>query len=334
MKIPKAERLSSGNYRIRLRLDGKEYSIVKKSKSECEHEAMLIKAQYVNGELSTISSVTLSEAIDMYIRKRDKVISPSSIAGYRKIQRTCFQSIMDKRIDRKIDFQRAVNEEATIHSAKTIKSAYGFIRAVLKEYGVDTGEVRLPQVVRNERPFLDPDQIKIFVESVKGKDCELEALLALHSLRRSEILALTKDDIKDGFIYVNKSKVMDESGMFVVKKTNKNSSSNRIIPIMIPRINELIEGISGDIVKGSPAYLNAMNVRINRVCKKNDLPLVGVHGLRHSFASLAYYLGLSEKETMMLGGWSDNKTMHSIYTHIYEKSLERKTNLMADFFKG
>lgn len=65
---------------------------------------------------------------------------------------------------------------------------------------------------------------------------------------------------------------------------------------------------------------------INSICEKYHLPLVGVHGLRHSFASLAYHLGMPEKIAMEIGGWSDDQTMRKIYTHISE--LDRKKVLM------
>lgn len=325
MIIPKAVKLPSGNWRIQLKLKGKSINVLKPTKAECERAALLIKAEYKNGIYKKTSDITVSEAIDLYIDKRSNVLSPSTIKGYRSIQRNYFQSIMNDKAA-EIDLQRAVNEESKVHSAKTVKNAYGLIRAVISDAGIEVKEARLPQVVRNERPFLNPDEIKMFLEVIKGEECELAALLALHSLRRSEILALTSSDIKDGFIYVNKSAVEGEHGL-VTKKTNKNSSSNRIIPVMIPRIYEIMP--KGLLVTHSP---DTLGKQINRVCRKHGLPEVGVHGLRHSFASLAYYMGLSELETMKIGGWSDKNTMHNIYTHVYDKSLERKTNRLTEFF--
>ena len=37
---------------------------------------------------------------------------------------------------------------------------------------------------------------------------------------------------------------------------------------------------------------------------------------------------------MKLGGWSDTKTMHKIYTHIAEADLLKSKNKIANFFGG
>jgi len=88
---------------------------------------------------------------------------------------------------------------------------------------------------------------------------------------------------------------------------------------------------TGLVVKCSPDTIRG---QVNRVCEKNGLPLVGVHGLRHSFASLAYHLGVPEKVTMEIGGWSDSQTMRKIYTHIAQSDMKRYEAQFADFFKN
>jgi integrase len=77
-----------------------------------------------------------------------------------------------------------------------------------------------------------------------------------------------------------------------------------------------------------------MLARINAVCRKNDLPEIGMHGLRHSFASLAYHLKISEKIAMQIGGWADATTMHKIYTHIGKADILKSENLLKEFFEN
>ena len=57
-----------------------------------------------------------------------------------------------------------------------------------------------------------------------------------------------------------------------------------------------------------------------------------MHALRHSFASLAYSLGLSELATMRLGGWADYGTMRKIYTHLSKHDLADAADTLSDFF--
>ena len=90
------------------------------------------------------------------------------------------------------------------------------------------------------------------------------------------------------------------------------------------------ENKTGFVYTGHPDTLRR---QVNRVCAANGLPEVGVHGLRHSFASLAYHIGMPEKVTMEIGGWSDNQTMRKIYTHVAQSDRSKYANAMADFFK-
>ena len=190
----------------------------------------------------------------------------------------------------------------------------------------------MPQVLITPREFLDPDQISVFLNAVKGKDCEMAALLALHSLRRSELLALDKSNVNlsAGTITVRGAVVPDEHNNYIKKETNKNASSARVIPIMISRLAEIVaDAPDGQLVT---CYANNVGRSINNVCRAANLPEVGVHGLRHSFASLAYHLGLSEKETMEIGGWADQTTMHKIYTHVSHKDRMSAAQKMMNFY--
>ena len=59
---------------------------------------------------------------------------------------------------------------------------------------------------------------------------------------------------------------------------------------------------------------------------------MGVHGLRHSFASLAYHLQIPEKIAMEIGGWSDDGTMRKIYTHLAQKDIADRAKDFSNFF--
>ena len=109
-----------------------------------------------------------------------------------------------------------------------------------------------------------------------------------------------------------------EKNRLVYKETNKTKKSRRVIPIMIPELKTAWEAIPEEQRTGLiyTRYQNILWRDINRICKENNLPAVGVHGLRHSFASLARHVGLDEQDAMLIGGWEDPQTMHKIYEHI------------------
>lgn len=334
MKTPTARQLSSGQWFVQLRINGQSISITRPTEKAAVAEAMAVKAGLLKAKTGQAKQ-TVSQAIDSYISARTNVLSPSTIRGYRAIQKGRFQSLMNRDINSisQDQWQRAVNAEAKLCSAKTLQNAWRFLLSVISEATGEKPFVRLPQVIKSERPFLTPDQVSIFVDAIKGTSVEIPALLALSSLRRSELLALKWDnvDLKKGIITVSGSAVYDENEKLVFKKENKNSSSNRIVPI-IPPLRCALESAErkGDYVVTLKSA--AIFRGVNRACKSANLPEVGVHGLRHSFASLAYHLGMPEKIAMEIGGWSDDKTMKQIYTHIAQDDINAHAAAFTAFF--
>lgn len=334
IKVPKPTQLPSGNWRIVLRAEGQ--SITEATPELCIAKAKAIRAGFVEKQAKA-PTITLSAAIDNYITSRDKTLSPATIRGYRTAQRNRFQSVMEKPIGKITNWQELCNAETSLCGPKTLQNAWGLVSSALAYNGVTPPKVKLPQVVTEERPWLTPEEIKIFVAAVHGKPFEIPALLGLSSLRRSEICAITWDkiDTEKGTITVSGAMVPNENHKFVLKKENKTQSSRRTIPIFIPQLKEAVdnahpEDTSALIFTESP---NTLRSQINRLCRENDLPEVGVHGLRHSFASLAYHLQIPELETVRLGGWSNSQTVHKIYTHLSQRDKTAAVTKIEDFFR-
>ena len=339
MKIPEARKLKSGNWHIQLRLNGVSIYVTESTKKKCEDKARAIKASYKAG-LKEIKAEkptpTLTAAIDAYIDKRSNTLSPSTITGYKRIQAGRFKEYMKTPIGRLTDWQTICDKEAKLCSPKTLKNAYFFIRSVYKENGIILPMPTLPVQEKHTREWLEPEQIETLVKSVAGKREQLPVLFALHSLRRSELLALEwkNIDLKNNCFHVKGAVVKDIDGNFVPKDANKNLSSQRTLPIMIPELYDALFAIPEDERKGRVIAINGNSIlyEVNKACRIAGVPEVGTHGLRHSFASLAYHLGMSELETMELGGWSDAKTMRGIYTHLAAADRLKATNKMAAFY--
>lgn len=327
MKTPKARKLKSGTWFVQLRIKGKSYTVTADTKHTCETQALLKKISLMN---KAGSLPTLEDAIDAYCEKRSNVLSPATIEAYMGIKKSRFQSIMKTPLNEIRDLQSLVNAEAENVSAKTIKNAYSLISSVCRENGVMLPQVQLPQRKKTEHLFLDPVQIPDFIRIIKGEEYELPMLLALHGLRRSEIFGLTKNDIRNGVIHIRGGVVRDKDRKLVENDVNKTYASQRDVPVLIDRVNALVKSCPTEkIYTGSE---HSLYRRINKICRDNDLPEVGLHGLRHSFASLCYHLKLSEQETMRLGGWSSPAVMRQIYIHLAEKDKSEAVDKLKGFF--
>lgn len=342
MKTPTAKKLPSGMWFCRVRVGGKDIPITRPTQKQAIAEAMAIKAGIKDSNRS--GSRTVSAAIDDYIAARQNVLSPATIAGYKQIKELRFQSIMGRDIFKitPAEWQRHVNLEAKMPSkrdpsqkisAKTLKNAWGLLSSVITDTTGQTVSVRLPQLVPHQKAWLTAEQIPVFVAAVKGDTVEIPALLALCSLRRSELLDLkwTDIDLEKGVLQVDGAAVYDEDRNLIRKRENKNPTSRRTVPMIPPLIEALrsADRTNEYIVTHHPNYLMA---RINHICEANGLPLVGFHGLRHSFASLAHHLGMPEHAVMEIGGWADFGTMRKIYTHISQADVKKHAESFTNFF--
>ena len=338
MKLPKIQKLPSGSYHCELKINGRRIYVTEPTKNECRNKVMLIKAEYINGisrNAAGITGFTLRKAIDHYIESRSNVLSPATVRGYRIIQRNRFKNTMDMRIDSVSNWQAVVNSEAKTCSAKTLKNAWGFINSVLKENGVITQGISLPQVITDEHAFLQPDAITAFLTAIKDDRYELVYLLALHGMRRSEIMALDiKNSISDNTIKIRGATVPNEEHRYVWKSENKNKTSRREIPVMIPRVKELVKKNPEGLQKIIQTPTDTVYKHLKQICRENGFEYMGLHGLRHSFASLCYKLKISEAETMRLGGWSDPGVMRKIYTHLSNLKNREAEKKLINFFKG
>lgn len=339
MKTPKATRLPSGSWTCRVRIDGQDISITKPTQKEAVAAAMAVKAGIIKVKQTPRTSMTLSQAISEYISHRENVLSPSTIAGYHVIRRNRFKTLQSVRVTdiTPARWQRAVNAEAALVSPKTLKNSAMFVQTVISEVTGERLSARLPQVVPNDLPWLTPEQIPVFLSAIKGSRYEIPALLALSGLRQSEIVAMRWRDINlsQGVLIVHGAAVMDSSGNLVQKQTNKNLSSRRTVPFIIPQLADAVSAQPRDTdAYVYPHYSNVLRLNINKLCAANGLPPVGVHGLRRSFASLCYHLGVSEAVTMIAGGWSDFRTMRKIYTKVSENDIQTQASKFTTFFQS
>lgn len=333
MKIPKVTQLPSGNWHCYLRIGGQQISVTEATKERCEAKAMAYKTGLMEVKRHP-ERKTLSELIDEYLADRYNVLSPSTIRGYRTIQRNRFPSVMHKPLSSVRSWQRVIDDEARRYAPKTVINAWGMVRAVLAEY-IDVPRVKLPQKIKSEPKYLRPEQIPAFIREISKTNVAVPALLALSSLRLSEIKALTWEDIPPSakVIRVSGSVVPDEHNQPVHRRQNKTVSSARTVPILIPALRDMIKNNRGE---GSVLTVHETMLRrtINAVCRSIGADEVSVHGLRHSFASLGYHLGVPPKVMMEIGGWSNESTMHGIYTHVAESDLVKYASSIEKFMKN
>ena len=335
MKLPKAKKLPSGAWNVQVMVDGKRVSITAPTEKEAVAKAAQIKA---DGKIAARreKKLTLREAIDEYIALKGRVLSPSTIRGYRTTQRNRFQKIMDTDIHRldKQTIQREVTREAGLCAAKTVANAYGLIRPVLKEYGIDVFGVRLPQIVKQQKQYLQPEDIGKLIQVLDGDSCEVPILLAVWlGMRRSEIIGLCWDcvDLENGVIHIRRAVVPDEHNVMVLKETTKNRMSQRSIkcPEYIMEKMKTLPPGTGQIFRMSP---DTLLKHVHKACERAGITDTTCHGLRHTNAAVMKTIGVDDRHAMARGGWSTESTYRATYSYVFDNDATEADLAIDQYF--
>lgn len=163
-------------------------------------------------------------------------------------------------------------------------------------------------------------------------------IIAKTGMRFSEALALTpKDfDFPHQSLIVNKTWDYKGNGGFL---PTKNKSSVRKIQLdwqTIIKFSELIRDLPEEqpiFVKGS-VYNSTVNDRLERYCKDLGIPVISIHGLRHTHASLLLFAGVSIASVARRLGHASMTTTQKTYIHIIQELENRDIDLVMRSMAG
>lgn len=314
----------NGKYQIREMHNGKSYCITVPYKPTKREATELINDK-INNSVEKISS--FRSAAEKYIEAKTNVLSPSTLKAYDSMSRSIpewFAKIDIAEID-SYAMQKMVNEISADHTPKTVRNIYGFSVAVIRLFIPDTNiRATMPQNIRKEAYTPTLNDVKALFEYAKNSDYYVALRLASMSLRRSEILALTIDDLNGDELSINKSYVSGKDG-YILKPTPKTDASNRTITLPHD-LAELIKE-QGYIYNHNP---NAIDNYLRRALPKLGIPFFSLHKLRHFFASYSHELGYSDAVIQSIGGWETDHVMKSVYRHAMNKD-ESKKSMANDF---
>ena len=333
MKFPEPQKMPSGKWRIQVMIDNKRVGRTFNTPEEAVYWASGIKTKSIEEQKSP-RRMTVSEAVDRYIESKDAVLSPSTIAGYKKIKRNTMPSISNFMLadltQEKI--QRWVNSLVKAgKSPKTIANAHGLLSAALGEYKPSMAlKTTLPRKVKAEIQIPSEAEIKAIVSASKGTKYELPIILAIWlGLRQSEILGLEWDDIDGDYLNVRRAIVLGENGP-VEKGTKTYSGTRRLhLPAYIKSLMEAHPNKGAHIV---PLSGKAIYSGFSRICIKAGVPHFRFHDLRHMNASVMLAEGIPDKYGMKRMGHATNYMLKTTYQHtIKEKELRYDEKIDAKF---
>lgn len=321
----KARKLPSGSWRAELIVgyeirDGKRKAIRKSFTARTKRDAERLALNWKN-DAATCENMFVIDAIDRYIQLKESALSPSTIRGYRSLTKNMYDSIGAEKLASldAVRIQLWISELVPKYSAKSVKNAFQLLSAALKMFRPNFSPVvSLPQAKQDRYNLPDNDQIdQLITYAQEHKLHELYIALMLGrycGMRRSEICAITSDDIRDGMLTISKAVVKDDWNVWHTKAP-KTQSSVRRIPLP-PAVLEAVAGIEGPIITCSP---DALLGRFYRAIKYSKVEPFSFHGLRHAFASNAMLAGVPDVYIEAMGGWRHGST---VLKTVYQNATE------------
>lgn len=307
----KIEKLPSGSYRVRKMYQGNAYSIVFDHKPT-QKEAF----QAISAELDRIRTkydrLTFLTAAAEYVETKRNVLSPRSIKEYIDMYKRLPKWFQNRPLAdiTQIDINRVVNDLSANRAPKTVRNYHALISAILGTFRPDMKIfTKLPQKVKNEPYIPSQHEIKAILETATGTKYEAALWLGCYGLRRSEICALTLEDIDGDVVHITKAMVMNDRHEWVIK-VNKTTDSTRDIVIPAELADKIRE--QGFVYEGHP---NGISKYLAKVERQLGIPNFSLHKLRHYFASEMSALGVPEADILKLGGWKSDHVMKTVYRH-------------------
>ena len=251
----------------------------------------------------------------------------------------------------RISYQQLLNDYAEFHERQTTMDFHHQIKAAILD-AVDEGFIdrdptrkaiikgRVPRIKKIK--YLNQFELHTLLVNLKLTSeinwDWLILIIAKTGMRFSEALALTPKD----FDFPHQSLIVDKTwdykgdGGFL---PTKNKSSVRKIQLdwqTIIKFSEIIKGLPEDkpIFVNGRVFNSTVNGVLERYCKKLGIPVISIHGLRHTHASLLLFAGVSIASVARRLGHASMTTTQKTYIHIIQEMENKDIDLVMRSMAG
>ncbi len=251
----------------------------------------------------------------------------------------------------RIAYQQLINEYAVHHEKQTTMDFHHQLKGAILD-AVDEGLIdRDPTrraIIKGKTPgekkikYLNQFELHTLLNKLDlGKEVNWDYLILLVAktgLRFSEALGITpKDfDFKNQMLSVNKTWDYKDGGGY---QPTKNKSSVRKIQIdwkTVMQFSELVKGLPEDepIFVKDKVYNSTVNDILGRYCKSANIPVISIHGLRHTHASILLFAGVSIASVARRLGHASMTTTQKTYLHVIQELENKDVDLVMRSMAG
>ena len=282
-----------------------------------------------------------------YYRQWVKVYKEGAIREVTMDKYRLTQSWLDRLVPKlklcelsRITYQKLINDYAENHERQTTMDFHHQLKGAILD-AVDDGLISKDPtrkaIIKGKQPrskkikYLNQFELHAVLSDLElGEDASLDwliLLIAKTGLRFSEALGLTPSDFDftHQTVSINKTWDYKRNTGFV---PTKNSSSVRKVQLDWQLMIQLA-GLLKNLPDKDPIFVNGRvynstaNDVLARHCKHVGVPVISIHGLRHTHASLLLFAGVSIASVSRRLGHASMTTTQETYLHII-RELENK----------
>lgn len=233
-------------------------------------------------------------------------------------------------------YQQLINEYAIAHERQTTMDFHHQLKGAILDAVDDGLIVKDPTrkaIIKGRSPrakkpkYLNQFELHKLLETLElGGEANwdwLILLIAKTGLRFSEALALTPDDFDFSrqTLSVNKTWDYKSHGGFT---PTKNASSVRKVPLdwqLVIQFSELTHEApkSTALFANDRVYNSTVNGVLARRCQKAEVPIISIHGLRHTHASILLFAGVSIASVARRLGHASMTTTQKTYLYVIQE---------------
>lgn len=253
----------------------------------------------------------------------------------------------------RISYQQLLNDYAQEHERQTTMDFHHQLKGAVLD-AVDEGLIQRDPtrkaIIKGKAPCAKkPRYLNQFELHVMLTNLDLSEeinwdwfilLIAKTGIRFSEALAITpKDfDFPHQMLSINKTWDYKMSGGF---SPTKNLSSVRKIQLdwqTVIQFSELVKGLSDNdpifVRARGKIYNSTVNGVLERACKRANVPIITIHGLRHTHASILLFADVSIASVARRLGHASMTTTQKTYLHIIQELENQDIDLIMRSLSG
>jgi integrase len=338
-----------------------------KGKQEVKRKLDALLKRLREGDLSSIDTMTVSgwmeryfeiyctkraiTTMEGYVRYVDRLVNPYigkvKLCDLKPMHIENLYNVL-REIDRGINKDGNENKRGKGkigYSEKTLLQIHRILHRAFKKAVGDSkltknpcDGVDAPSPEEYEPTVYTEEQFALLLDKLEGH--RMEALILIAGMcgpRRGELCGLNWEDIdfENEIINIQRNRVPTKEKGVIEKepKTKKSKRAFAIPSVIMPTLKRL-RGIGKLFVRldGEQYHPGSVSSAFSEFLKKNNLPHIRLHDMRHFNGTMMLKHGVSEKEIMERGGWT-TASMVKKYQHVLKEMDKKSANKLNNVLK-